>query len=417
MAGIMDIFGGLLGPAVDALKGDPNRPQPGIIESIGSRLMGPGAFGDPLDTFKMYAPPNVAANYTPEQQAQYGRQIQSQMRKINADYRPTYPQVQEGISADAKYGAERAAANLVQQQQQMDQNQLGGIFNPAGPNFELPPADGTKQIASVPVDANAPRSANAKKYFQAAKYYATSGRADLAKKYHDIGISLDPNPEDAVRTLEYLGYNVEGTETKGLDLLKQLNESKTSKTTITNVNGPQGKGDEKYWESLAKTIPEKEAQAVAANRTNLALRDMIELNNKGTFSGMLAPGAIGATQFLQSFGMNPAEDKLANTREFQASANILVLDFMGAMGGARGFSKEESAILYDAFPKIIDDPKARARIAKMLVTRNNRIIDEYKALTRQYEGGGGRPLPKVQVEPLELGTTGASGWSIKRKGP
>jgi hypothetical protein len=443
MAGIQDFFGGLLGPVVDMIKGDPNNPRPGVIESIGSRLMGPGAFGDPLETFNMYAPPNVVNMFSPEERVAYGKQIQSQMRKINADYVPRYKDVQEGIVGSLKYGDEaraafqdltmkRQAADSAKSMMERDQAALGGIFGggnmpsdmpngtqnagvqtyaiPSGNEDQAPPGElpqltvGYKPAAGAM--AGNPRKANANKYFEAAQYYAREGRPELAKKYHDIGISLDPNQEDAIRSGEYLlGMSLEGSGEAGLNHMKEYFEAKRPSTTVNVTNNaPQAKGDVKYWEALAGRIPQMEAQATSADRTNLALRDMIDMSSKGTFSGMLAPGAIGASQFLQSFGLNPG-DKLANTREFQASANILVLDFMGAMGGARGFSKEESQILYDAFPKIIDDPKARERIARMLITRNNRVINEYKAAVRQYEGGGGGKLPPLNVEPLELGAT------------
>ena len=442
----LTIAGLLAGPAYDYVKEKSGKPKTNMLESFGGLFLGPGAFGDPLETFKMYAPPNVAEPFTPEQQVAYGKQIQAQMRRINSDYRPSYENVQTGIVNASTAGGTIRKSQLEQAQMQQDSRALNSLFgggvspadaaaqqqamleksalgvlsggqaSPAGPAAAA--ANGGNSLPLTEVTSNPSRSANARKYFQAAQYYATSGRPDLAKKYHDIGISLDPNPEDAVRTLEYLGYDVEGQGEKGLGLLKQLNESKSSKTNVSVTNNAaQAKGDVKYWEALASKLPAMESTAVSANRTNLALRDMIEMSNKGTFSGILAPGAVGASQFLQSFGLNPG-DKLANTREFQAVANIIVLDFMGAMGGAKGFSKEESAILYDSFPKIIDDPKSRERIARMLITRNNRVIEEYKAAANQYEAGGGGKLPRVQVEPLDLGKAGGGGgWSIKRKGP
>lgn len=137
------------------------------------------------------------------------------------------------------------------------------------------------------------------------------------------------------------------------------------------------KGGLKLIEQVAKDLPAQRSQAVEASRVNTMLDDILKLNQQRTFSGLLAPGFTGASQFLNSFGINVAPQMLANTREFQASTNLLVLDFMGAMGGAKGFSKEESAILYDAFPKIIDDPKSRARIVQMLKRRNDRLIDDY----------------------------------------
>jgi len=73
------------------------------------------------------------------------------------------------------------------------------------------------------------------------------------------------------------------------------------------------------------------------------------------------------------------------------------------MGGAKGFSKEESAILYDSFPKIVDDPNSRAKIAEMLIKRNNQIIDDFNSIrTSLEEYEGGRPLPGRKISPFDL---------------
>jgi hypothetical protein len=71
-----------------------------FLKAIASKLAGPGAYEEPIDAFKLYAPPSLWDAYTPEQQAAYGRQIQSQQRSINADYRPKYQDVQKGIAED-----------------------------------------------------------------------------------------------------------------------------------------------------------------------------------------------------------------------------------------------------------------------------------------------------------------------------
>lgn len=141
---------------------------------------------------------------------------------------------------------------------------------------------------------------------------------------------------------------------------------------------PEKGASEAMWLEVGKELPKLATQARAANQTNQALSNLVEMGEKKTFSGLLAPGQIGASQFLTSFGVKVAPETLANSRTFQAASNVLVLDFMASMGGARGFSKEESAILYDAFPKIIDDPTSRTRIANMLIQRNNRIIEDFK---------------------------------------
>jgi hypothetical protein len=150
-------------------------------------------------------------------------------------------------------------------------------------------------------------------------------------------------------------------------------EATSPKVSVTTTEA----ADKALVGQIAKQLPEQRQQAMDAARVNTMLDDILKLNKEKTFVGMLAPGSIGASQFLTSLGVNVAPSMLANTREFQAATNLLVLDFMGAMGGAKGFSKEESAILYDAFPKIIDDAQSRARIVQMLKRRNDRLIADY----------------------------------------
>jgi hypothetical protein len=165
---------------------------------------------------------------------------------------------------------------------------------------------------------------------------------------------------------------------------------------------PEKGATDAMWTEVGKELPKLATQARAANQTNQALSNLVEMGEKKTFSGLLAPGQIGASQFLTSFGVKVAPETLANSRTFQAASNVLVLDFMASMGGARGFSKEESAILYDAFPKIIDDPKSRTRIANMLIDRNNRIIDEFKTTKSSFEQATKTKTPFQDVQPLRM---------------
>ncbi len=69
-----------------------------ILKTLGGLFMGAGAMeDDPQKVFQMYAPPGMESLLTPEQQSAYGEQIRQQMRRINADYRPTYSQIQNGL--------------------------------------------------------------------------------------------------------------------------------------------------------------------------------------------------------------------------------------------------------------------------------------------------------------------------------
>ena len=184
-------------------------------------------------------------------------------------------------------------------------------------------------------------------------------------------------------------------------ILKGTAELKSSSST--KIVMPGEKLTNKTMEKFGEQYPSMLTQAVSADQTNQRLASIIENKNQKMYTGLLAPGQIAAAQFLQSFGVQVDPEKLANTRTSQATANQLTLDFMGAMGGAKGFSKEESAILYDSFPKIVDDPNSRAKIAEMLIKRNNQIIDDFNSIrTSLEEYEGGRPLPGRKISPFDL---------------
>jgi hypothetical protein len=184
-------------------------------------------------------------------------------------------------------------------------------------------------------------------------------------------------------------------------VLKGTAELKSSSST--KIVMPGEKLTNKTMETFGAQYPSMLTQAVSADQTNQRLASIIENKNQKMYTGLLAPGQIAAAQFLQSFGVQVDPEKLANTRTSQATANQLTLDFMGAMGGAKGFSKEESAILYDSFPKIVDDPNSRAKIAEMLIKRNNQIIDDFNSIrTSLEEYEGGRPLPGRKISPFDL---------------
>lgn len=438
-----------------------------FLKTIGGLLMGPGALEDnPIDTFKMYAAPGLAEVLSPDQQAAYGKQIQTAMRRINANTRPNFVQMQNSVNQGLmnKVELDQKLRDL-RFQETIDKKLSGAGQDPGAQAYRVPGLDVTPGGESIPPMAAAgqiapsgPASANQRKAqvyreigdmwaardsTKADKYYAIADRLDPRPSYGTPIEMLDSNGNPVMVQPDGLGgfRQVQGFQPKQpmpdyldafvalykrrpdpnnaqdmaeVDRLARISRPPTQINNTNNLNGPQTKGEEAYWKELGSRLPELEGMARAANRTNQSLQDLITLGNKKTFTGLMAPGAIGAAQFLQSFGLNPAEDTLSNSRTFQAAANVLVLDFMGAMGGARGFSKEESAILYDAFPKIIDDPKARERIARMLIARNNRIIEEYNSAKSQFESGMGKKLPGGQFTPLT--PSGGAGWSIRPKG-
>jgi len=215
----------------------------------------------------------------------------------------------------------------------------------------------------------------------------------------DVAPPAPELPAD-VRALEYVtGQPLAGTGTAGVTQLGEYRRAGAPSQTVKVNTTPEGRALDAYFETIGKELPKLEATAQKAAQTNEQLTRLTKLANSNTFTGWLAPGQVGATQFFKSLGVDIKPEALANTRTFQAAANILVLDFMAAMGGARGFSEKESAILYDAFPKIIDTPQARSAIIQMLKNRNDDIIRDYNTARSSFEEGIGRKLPSPQIRP------------------
>ena len=159
-------------------------------------------------------------------------------------------------------------------------------------------------------------------------------------------------------------------------------------STVVNLDT---KGNQLGQELYLKKIDSLEAPARNAGRILNQVNAMDKATQGGTFKGSMAPTAVGAAQFLESFGIKVKPDVLANTRAFQAASNQLVLDFMAANGGARGFTEKETAILQDAFPKIIDSPDARRQIADLLRNRALQDVEDYNFAVGEF----GKTFPNV----------------------
>ena len=159
-------------------------------------------------------------------------------------------------------------------------------------------------------------------------------------------------------------------------------------STVFNLDT---KGSQLGQELYLKKIDSLEAPARNAGRILNQVNAMDKATQKGTFTGSMAPSATGAAQFLDSFGIKVKPEVLANTRTFQAASNQLVLDFMAANGGARGFTEKETAMLKDAFPKIIDSPQARQQIADLLRNRALQDVEDYNFAIGEF----GKTFPNV----------------------
>lgn len=174
---------------------------------------------------------------------------------------------------------------------------------------------------------------------------------------------------------------------------------KATTSTPAAVVNLDTKGSQLGQELFIKKIDALSTPATNANRIINQVGAMEDATKKGTFTGAMAPNAVGAAQFLSSFGIDVKPDILANSRAFQAASNQLVLDFMASNGGARGFTEKETAILQDAFPKIVDSPEARQQIATLLRNRAKKDVADYNQAVETYRRSfPNSPIPYNPIE-------------------
>jgi len=145
------------------------------------------------------------------------------------------------------------------------------------------------------------------------------------------------------------------------------------------------KGDVEAQKVFIQDLGNMRPRAQAAANIIRSVNNLDRLTAKGTYVGSLAPTAVGASQFLSGLGLKVAPEVLANTEQFQAEASNLVLSTQAALGGARGFTKEETAILERMFPQIVNSPQARIAIGNIIRNKQLDVIDEYDSLIDDYQ--------------------------------
>ena len=99
------------------------------------------------------------------------------------------------------------------------------------------------------------------------------------------------------------------------------------------------KGSQLGAEYFLKELSDQHKAAKGSQDVLDKLDRMEAATKAGTFTGATAPGAMAATQWLSGFGVNVSPETLANSRTFEAAKDQLILNFMGANGGARGFTE------------------------------------------------------------------------------
>jgi len=370
---------GLLGLAAGLLQaGGPSRTRTNIGQAIGAGLMGGQQMYQKALEQQLQGQLTMEkvgeARRLREQQAM-ARQLMPQLVQQGA---PTVEGMQFPVTRDDEGNMLPGVAPGAMQINQVAANALRALLPPAEFAKVMDAIKTQVEIGKAPEPKTLTLGENQQAYVIGPSGVATQIAAGPTKVEKPTGLTGEYSNIALSRFGTADLSKLTPAQLQQLPGLVEAQKRAVAEAGATKVDVSTGdKGGAKLIEKVAQDLPAQRSQAIEASRVNTMLDDILKLNQQRTFSGLLAPGFTGAGQFLNSFGINVAPQMLANTREFQASTNLLVLDFMGAMGGAKGFSKEESAILYDAFPKIVDDPKSRARIVQMLKRRNDRLIDDY----------------------------------------
>jgi hypothetical protein len=138
--------------------------------------------------------------------------------------------------------------------------------------------------------------------------------------------------------------------------------------SISVGGGPPGLEDwaKQRQKDISAQMTEIEAKADGSRASIQRIDGMLEQAQKSKLTGALAPGIIGAADFLRSFGVELSPAAMADARSFQASINENHMKWVQSLGGARGMTDSENKKLADMFPKIQDSVEARVQILKML---------------------------------------------------
>lgn len=200
-------------------------------------------------------------------------------------------------------------------------------------------------------------------------------------------------------------------------------EGKKAGATNVSVGGANPpKWDETLLAETAKEVPVLKGKAVTAKKTYETMDNLVRLGGQTKLTGALAPGVVGASDFLRSLGINIAPEDMKDARVLQAAINQSVLTWMAQTGGARGYTEKESAILVDSFAKLIDSPQARVAISSIYRDRAKADYEDavtgLKTVEQQLNdiksGGTGvpsmPPLNAAPIAPAERKTIGGKNY-------
>ena len=200
-------------------------------------------------------------------------------------------------------------------------------------------------------------------------------------------------PEEPSSVREYKIAVGQGYKGSLMDFLTDQKRAGATNVSIDTGASKQLVGN------FADELKDSHKAAIASAKIIPQLNQLDKLTEQGTYTGAMAKGAVGASEFLQSFGINVDADTLARTKQFEALKNQLVLQMMAVNGGARGFSKEESALLDNAFPQIVNNPQARKQIVQIFRNMAQAGIDQYNSQLNDFKRA--YPTAVIPYQPIE----------------
>jgi hypothetical protein len=132
---------------------------------------------------------------------------------------------------------------------------------------------------------------------------------------------------------------------------------------------------------------------------------LIEQSRKATLTGALAPGVLGAGEFLRSFGIDLAPEALTDARALDSMINANHMQWVADLGGARGMTDSENKKLAQALVKVQDSVEARVEVAKLLRDAEKRKYENARRGAKRKQQqlqdieGGGYGLPEFDEVP------------------
>lgn len=212
-------------------------------------------------------------------------------------------------------------------------------------------------------------------------------------------------PKEQNLTDDQREYMAAVSQGYGGSFMEYLRDIKSAGATKLSVSTGE-RGENRAQDVLAGI----EATALGADRNTArsslrvwgGAQTLIDLSAKpGAVSGALAPNIMGANDFLVSvFGRGVAPEAMADAAKFNAAVSQLVIDQMSALGGARGFSREETALLERSFPQIATSPQARISIARLLQAKAEENINAYNESLNDFKTAF--PGVRTSLKPINV---------------